>query len=95
MANCIRYKARTSNLKKINLVSEVNTTALLIKAIQAGLGMGELPTYYAEKEGLVRLFPHKKRQDDYCVWLAYHQDLAKNDAVRKVIDAIIKVFSLS
>lgn len=85
-------KSERDHHLQANTVTEVNTTSLLIKMIEQGVAIGELPSFYTEKTCLVRIIPQYQRANPYQVWLAYHQDCAQNLGVRVVLDAIIAAF---
>lgn len=90
----VKYKAgiiqASSLIEQANI--EVNTTASLLNIIKEGLAIGEVPSFYAEQAQFIQVLPDQKRQQNYEVWLAYHQGLVKNSAVRAVLDAIIEQF---
>ncbi|WP_395400128.1 LysR family transcriptional regulator [Pseudoduganella sp. UC29_106] len=67
---------------------EVNTGMTLIEAVQAGIGIGELPIHIAETNaGLRRIWP--EREYRYDMYLVMHADLARSARVRAVADAIV------
>ena len=64
---------------------------MLIEAVAAGLGIGEVPTHMARRyPDLVRLWP--QRTESYELWLVMHGDLHRTARVRAVADAIVDVF---
>ncbi|WP_313690753.1 LysR family transcriptional regulator [Achromobacter mucicolens] len=73
---------------------EVNSGLMIIDAVVAGLGIGELPTHMApDHPDLVRIWP--SRAEAYDLWLVMHGDLNRTARVRAVADAIVEVFEES
>jgi DNA-binding transcriptional LysR family regulator len=76
-----------------NVVAELDSSLMLAMVVGAGMAIGELPTYMAEKQAdLVRIWPDRKRAAPYEVWLVLHADLARTARVRAVVDAIVAAF---
>lgn len=75
------------------IVSSLSSGLLVRRAIAAGIGLGEIPVYMGERDGLVRLWPERTRPVPYDVWLVTHEDLRHTARVRVVIDEIVAVFS--
>ncbi|SEE44902.1 MULTISPECIES: LysR family transcriptional regulator [Pseudomonas] len=75
------------------IVSSLSSGLLVRRAIAAGIGLGEIPVYMGERDGLVRLWPERTRPVPYDVWLVTHEDLRHTARVRAVIDEIVAVFS--
>lgn len=75
-----------------NLISyTTNSSASMYAAIQAGLGIGMLPTYVCEcTEGIVPLNLGLSTHSD--IWLTYHPNLQGTARMRAVIDWIKSVF---
>lgn len=70
---------------------EVNSGMMLIEAVVAGLGIGELPIHMApDFPNLVRIWPD--HSEAYDLWLVMHGDLNRTARVRAVTDAIVEVF---
>src|SRR5450830_1368672 len=70
---------------------EVSSGLMLMEAVAAGLGIGELPTYKADTmPQLVRLWPD--RSEPYDMWLVLHDDLNRTARVRAVADAIVAAY---
>lgn len=70
---------------------EVSSGLMLIEAVAAGMGIGELPTHMAEAlPNLVRLWP--ERCQPYDMWLVLHDDLNRTARVRAVADAIVSAY---
>jgi DNA-binding transcriptional LysR family regulator len=73
------------------VVMEVSTGLMLLEAVCAGLGLGELPTYLGDAQpSLQRIWP--ERAEPYDMWLVLHSDLNRTARVRAVADAIIAAF---
>lgn len=60
-------------------------------AVQAGIGIGILPTFIGEKDKTLRLIQEDKNEAP--VWLAVHPDVAASARVRATIDYLVKVLS--
>lgn len=75
------------------IVSSLSSSLLVRRAIAAGIGLGEIPVYMGERDGLVRLWPEQTRPMPYSVWLVTHADLRHTARVRVVIDEIVTQFS--
>ena len=75
------------------IVSSLSSGLLVRRAIAAGIGLGEIPVYMGERDGLVRLWPERTRPVPYDVWLVTHEDLRHTARGRVVIDEIVAVFS--
>ena len=73
------------------IAMELNSGLMIIEAVAAGLGIGELPVHMAPQyPDLVRIWPN--RSEPYDLWLVMHGDLNRTARVRAVADAIIEVF---
>jgi DNA-binding transcriptional LysR family regulator len=69
---------------------EVNSGLMMIEAVRAGLGVGELPTHMADGDPLLaRIWP--QRAEAYDIWLVLHGDLNRTARVRAVADVIVEV----
>ena len=75
------------------IVSSLGSGLLVRRSIAAGIGLGEIPVYMGERDGLVRLWPERTRPVPYDVWLVTHADLRHTARVRAVIDEIVAGFS--
>ncbi|WP_213936667.1 LysR family transcriptional regulator [Pseudomonas sp. dw_612] len=75
------------------IVSSLGSGLLVRRSIAAGIGVGEIPVYMGERDGLVRLWPERTRPVPYDVWLVTHADLRHTARVRAVIDEIVEEFS--
>lgn len=74
-----------------NVAMEVSTGLVMVDSLQAGFGIGELPTHVGDKaSGLVRIWP--QRAVPYDMWLVLHSDLNRTARVRAVADAIIAAY---
>lgn len=74
------------------IVSTLDSSLLVRRAIAAGIGIGEIPLHMAEQDGLVRLWPERTRRLPYDVWLVTHADLRHTARIKVVIDKIVEVF---
>jgi DNA-binding transcriptional LysR family regulator len=75
------------------IAASLSSSLLVRRSIAAGIGIGEIPVYVGEKDGLVRLWPERTRPLPYDVWLVTHADLRHTARVRAVIDEIVEGFS--
>ncbi|RLU08170.1 LysR family transcriptional regulator [Pseudomonas prosekii] len=80
-------------LTRGRIVSSLGSGLLVRRAIAAGIGLGEIPVYMGERDGLVRLWPERTRPVPYDVWLVTHADLRHTARVRVVIDEIVAGFN--
>ena len=80
-------------LHRGRIVSSLSSSLLVRRSIAAGIGLGEIPVYMGERDGLVRLWPERTRPLPYDVWLVTHADLRHTARVRAVIEEIVAVFS--
>lgn len=71
----------------------MSSSLLVRRSIAAGIGVGEIPVYTGERDGLVRLWPERTRPLPYDVWLVTHADLRHTARVRVVIDEIVAAFA--
>lgn len=75
------------------IVASLSSSLLVRRSIGAGIGVGEIPVYMGERDGLVRLWPQRTRPLPYEVWLVTHADLRHTARVRAVIDEIVAAFA--
>lgn len=97
------YQPYLQNSKDMTLVSEplgrgrivssLSSGLLVRRSIAAGLGIGEIPVYMGERDGLVRLWPDRTKPMPYDIWLVTHADLRHTARVRAVIDEIVAGFA--
>ncbi|KML62598.1 LysR family transcriptional regulator [Burkholderia cepacia] len=71
----------------------MNSNLMARAAVRSGLGIGEIPVYMGERDGLVRLWPERVRQAPYEVWLVTHRDLRHTARIRAAIDEIVASFA--
>ncbi|NIE99043.1 hypothetical protein F3J38_02980 [Pantoea sp. Acro-805] len=69
---------------------ESNTLVGQVAAVNAGLGLGVLPHFMAQKSGLKCIQPDIGV--DQTLWLVMHSDLAGSRRVRAVADHLIALF---
>lgn len=65
------------------IATAVHSSLLVRKAVAAGIGLGEMPAWMGEREGLTRVWPDRRRAHDYEVWLVMHPDLHRTARVRE------------
>ncbi|WP_085577443.1 MULTISPECIES: LysR family transcriptional regulator [unclassified Pseudomonas] len=75
------------------IVAGLSSSLLVRRSIAAGIGVGEIPVYMGERDGLVRLWPERTRPQAYEVWLVTHADLRHTARVRAVIEQIVDAFA--
>ena len=75
------------------IVSSLSSGLLVRRSIAAGIGLGEIPVYMGERDGLVRVWPERTRPVPYDVWLVTHADLRHTARVRAVIEEVVAGFS--
>ncbi len=75
------------------IVMAGNTSIMLRQAIAAGLGVGEIPIYMGQQDGLVRVWPTRERDRPYEVWMVTHADLRHTGRIRVVIEALVQEFA--
>ncbi|WP_322069704.1 LysR family transcriptional regulator [Paraburkholderia bannensis] len=61
-------------------------------AIKAGIGLGEIPESMGVSDGLIRIWPSRRREKPYEVWLVTHEDLRRTARIRATIDEIVQSF---
>lgn len=81
-------------LHRGRIVASLSSSLLVRRSIAAGLGVGEIPLYMGERDGLIRLWPERNRPQPYEVWLVTHADLRHTARVRAVIEQIVEAFAL-
>ena len=81
-------------LTRGRIVATLSSSLLVRRSIAAGLGVGEIPVYMGERDGLVRIWPQRVRPEPYDVWLVTHADLRHTARVRAVIEQIVEAFAL-
>jgi DNA-binding transcriptional LysR family regulator len=73
-------------------VFQISSTAMLVEATIAGIGIAELPCFRAENEPeLVRVMPHCYNHFD--VWLVAHADLYKTARMQTLVAAVVEEFA--
>ena len=75
------------------IVAALSSSLLVRRSIAAGIGIGEIPVYTGERDGLVRLWPDRTRPLPYDVWLVTHADLRHTARVRVVMEEIVTAFA--
>lgn len=80
-------------LRSGRVVSTLSSSLLVRRSISAGIGLGELPLYMGERDGLIRVWPERTSAAHYEVWLVTHADLRHTVKIRAVIDEIVGQFA--
>lgn len=78
--------------RQARIALAVNSSLLVRKAVAAGVGMGEMPVWMGEREGLVRVWPQRRRPSDYEVWQVMHPDLQRTARVRATAEFLSAAF---
>jgi len=68
--------------RQARIAMAANSSLLVRKAVVAGIGLGEMPVPLGEREGLVRIWPQRRRAADHEVWLVMHPDLQRTARVQ-------------
>ncbi len=73
------------------VMMEISSGLMLLEALRAGIGIGELPTHLGDADPqLQRIWP--ERSEPYDMWLVLHGDLNRTARVRAVADAIVQAY---
>lgn len=76
------------------VVFQTSSTTMLVRAVQAGMGIAELPTYLAKREGhVVPVMP--RRRDRFDVWMVAHADLFRTARVQALVGLLGEAFAPS
>ncbi len=75
------------------IVMTGNTSIMVRNAIKAGIGVGEIPVYMGQQDGLVHLWPARERSTPYEVWMVTHGDFRYTARIRAVVDALVQAFA--
>ncbi|KQO15260.1 LysR family transcriptional regulator [Acidovorax sp. Leaf76] len=78
--------------RQARIAMAVNSSLLLRKAVAAGIGLGEMPVHLGEREGLVRVWPQRRRASDHEVWQVMHPDLQRTARVRATAEFLSEAF---
>ena len=80
--------------RQARITMTVRSSLLVRKAVAAGIGMGEMPVWMGEREGLVRIWPQRRRPNDYEVWQVMHPDLQRTARVRAAAQFLSAAFEV-
>lgn len=78
--------------RQARIAMAVNSSLLLRKAVAAGIGLGEMPVHLGEREGLVRVWPQRRRASEHEVWQVMHPDLQRTARVRATAEFLSEAF---
>ena len=81
--------------RQARIAMAVQSSLLVRKAVAAGIGMGEMPVWMGEREGLVRIWPQRRRATDYEVWQVMHPDLQRTARVRATAEFLSGAFGVA
>ena len=73
---------------------DVRSSLQVHKGVAAGIGLGEMPVWMGEREGLVRIWPARHRANDYEVWQVMHPDLQRTARVRATAEFLSEAFQI-
>ncbi len=74
--------------RQARIAMGVSSSLLTRKAVAAGIGLGEMPLWMGEREGLTRIWPERRRATDYEVWQVMHPDLQRTARVRATAEVL-------
>jgi len=80
--------------RQARIAMTVRSSLLVRKAVAAGIGLGEMPVWMGEREGLVRIWPQRRRPNDYEVWQVMHPDLQRTARVRAAAQLLSAAFEV-
>ena len=80
--------------RQARIAMSVRSSLLVRKAVAAGIGIGEMPLWMGEREGLVRIWPQRQRPNEYEVWQVMHPDLQRTARVRAVAEFLSAAFDV-
>ncbi|WP_313572223.1 LysR family transcriptional regulator [Comamonas terrigena] len=80
--------------RQARIAMTVRSSLLVRKAVEAGIGLGEMPVWMGEREGLVRIWPQRRRPNDYEVWQVMHPDLQRTARVRAAAQVLSAAFEV-
>ena len=80
--------------RQARIAMTVRSSLLGRKAGAAGIGLGEMPVWMGEREGLVRIWPQRRRPNDYEVWQVMHPDLQRTARVRAAAQFLSAAFEV-
>ena len=78
--------------RQARIALAVRSSLLVRKAVAAGIGLGEMPVWMGEREGLVRIWPQRRRATDYEVWQVMHPDLQRTARVGATAEFLCEAF---
>lgn len=81
--------------RQARIAMAAQSSLLVRKAVAAGIGMGEMPVWMGEREGLVRIWPQRRRATDYEVWQVMHPDLQRTARVRATAEFLSGAFGVA
>ncbi|HEV3430679.1 MAG TPA: LysR family transcriptional regulator [Paraburkholderia sp.] len=77
-------------LRSGRIVARFDSNLSLRGAIKAGIGLGEIPVNMGAHDGLIRVWPSRRREAPYEIWLVTHKDLRRTARIRATIDEIVQ-----
>ena len=80
--------------RQARIALAVRSSLLVRKGVAAGIGLGEMPVWMGEREGLVRIWPERRRANDYEVWQVMHPNLQRTARVRATAEFLSEAFQV-
>ena len=80
--------------RQARIALAVRSSLLVRKGVAAGIGLGEMPVWMGEREGLVRIWPERRRANDYEVWQVMHPNLQRTARVRATAEFLSEAFQI-
>ena len=80
--------------RQARIALAVRSSLLVREGVAAGIGLGEMPVWMGEREGLVRIWPERRRANDYEVWQVMHPDLQRTARVRATAEFLSEAFQI-
>ncbi|MGN8005163.1 LysR family transcriptional regulator [Acidovorax sp. 22279] len=80
--------------RQARIALAVRSSLLVRKGVAAGIGLGEMPVWMGAREGLVRIWPERRRATDYEVWQVMHPDLQRTARVRATAEFLSEAFQV-
>ena len=75
------------------VVALADTTALAVRMIQMGRGVGMLPCYIGDTDPGLQRLPETDPMPDMQIWVLTHDDLRQNPRVRALMDHLYEAFA--
>lgn len=80
--------------RQARIALAVRSSLLVREGVAAGIGLGEMPVWMGEREGPVRIWPERRRANDYEVWQVMHPNLQRTARVRATAEFLSEAFQV-